>query len=29
MVREVIETPDHLAIPDVTIQPMIQDINPM
>ncbi len=29
MVLDIIETPDHLAIPDVTVQPMIQDINPM
>ena len=29
LVLEIIETPDHLAIPDVTMQPMIQDINPM
>lgn len=29
LVREIIETPDHLAIPDVTIQPMVQDIQPM
>lgn len=28
LVLEVLETPDHLAIPDVTIMPMIQDINP-
>jgi NADP-dependent 3-hydroxy acid dehydrogenase YdfG len=29
LVRTIIETPDHLTIPDVTIQPMIQDICPM
>ena len=29
LVREIFETPDHLAIPDVTIQPMVQDICPM
>jgi len=29
LVLQVLETPDHLAIPDVTIQPMIQDIAPM
>ncbi len=29
LVLDIIETPDHLAIPDVTIQPVIQDINPM
>lgn len=29
MVLDIIETPDHLAIADVTIQPMIQEINPM
>ena len=29
LVREILETPDHLAIPDVTIQPMVQDIQPM
>lgn len=29
LVLEIIETPDHLAIPDVTVLPMIQDINPM
>lgn len=28
LVKQVIETPDHLAIPDVTIQPMVQDITP-
>ncbi len=29
LVKDIIEMPDHLAIPDVTIQPMIQDISPM
>lgn len=29
LVRGILETPDHLAIPDITIQPMIQDICPM
>ena len=29
LVREILETPDHLAIPDVVIQPVIQDICPM
>ena len=29
LVKEILETPDHLAIPDVTIQPMVQDICPM
>ena len=29
LVLEILETPDHLAIPDLTIQPMIQDISPM
>jgi len=29
LVREIIAMPDHLAIPDITIQPMIQDISPM
>ncbi len=29
LVREILETPDHLAIPDITIQPMVQDICPM
>ncbi|NLZ63944.1 MAG: SDR family oxidoreductase [Lentisphaerae bacterium] len=29
LVLAIIETPDHLTIPDVTIQPMIQDICPM
>ena len=28
-VRNIIEMPDHLAVPDITIQPMIQDISPM
>lgn len=29
MIRFLAEQPDHLAIPDLTIQPMIQDISPM
>ena len=29
LVKEILETPDHLAIPDVVIQPVIQDICPM
>lgn len=29
IVRSIIEQPDHLAIPDVTVQPVIQDISPM
>lgn len=29
VVLEILETPDHLAIPDLTLQPMIQDISPM
>lgn len=29
LVVSILETPDHLAIPDVTIQPMVQDISPM
>lgn len=29
LVTCVLETPDHLAIPDVTLQPMVQDISPM
>jgi NAD(P)-dependent dehydrogenase (short-subunit alcohol dehydrogenase family) len=29
VVLDIITTPAHLAIPDVTIQPMIQDISPM
>ena len=29
LVLQVLETPDYLAIPDVTIQPMIQEISPM
>jgi len=29
LVRTVIELPDHLAIPDLTVQPVIQDISPM
>jgi len=29
LVVQVLETPDHLAVPDLTIQPMIQAIEPM
>ncbi len=29
IVRGIIELPDHLAVPDITVQPMIQDISPM
>ena len=29
LVADLLETPDHLAVPDVTLQPMIQDIQPM
>ena len=29
LVKAVLETPDHLAIPDVVLQPMVQDISPM
>ena len=29
LVRTIIEQPDHLAIPDVTVLPVIQDISPM
>lgn len=29
LVKTVLETPDHLAIPDVVLQPMVQDISPM
>ncbi len=29
VVRQIVEQPDHLAVPDITIQPMIQDIQPM
>lgn len=29
IVKNILETPDHLAIPDLTVQPMIQDICPM
>ena len=28
LVKTILETPEHLAIPDVTIQPMVQDITP-
>lgn len=29
LIRNLAELPDHLVVPDITIQPMIQDINPM
>ncbi len=29
LVADLLETPDHLAVPDVTLQPMIQAIEPM
>lgn len=29
MILNILELPDHLAVPDLTIQPMIQDISPM
>ena len=29
IIRQLAETPDHLAVPDITIQPMVQDISPM
>lgn len=29
IIKSIIEQPDHLAIPDVTVQPVIQDISPM
>ena len=29
LIRQLAETPEHLAVPDITIQPMIQDICPM
>ncbi len=29
IVKSILETPDHLAIPDLVIQPMVQDICPM
>ncbi len=29
IIKGIIEQPDHLAIPDITVQPMIQDISPM
>ncbi len=29
LVRSIIEQPDHLAVPDITIQPVIQEISPM
>ena len=28
-IRQILEMPDHLAVPDITVQPMIQDISPM
>ena len=29
IIKSIIEQPDHLAIPEVTVQPVIQDISPM
>jgi len=29
LVVKVLETPDYLAVPDLTVQPMVQDISPM
>lgn len=29
IVLNVLETPDYLAVPDITVQPMVQDISPM
>lgn len=29
LVKTILETPDHLAMPDVVVQPMVQDICPM
>lgn len=29
IIRSIIEQPDHLAVPDITVQPVIQDISPM
>ena len=29
IVRSIIEQPDHLAVPDITVQPVIQEISPM
>lgn len=29
IVRSIIEQPDHLVVPDITVQPVIQDISPM
>lgn len=29
IIRQLVEQPDHLAVPDITIQPMVQDISPM
>ena len=29
LVVQILETPDYLAVPDLTVQPMVQDISPM
>ena len=29
IVRGILEQPDHLTVPEVTVQPMVQDICPM
>ena len=29
IVKSILETPDHLAVPDLVVQPMVQDICPM
>ena len=29
IILDIIEQPDHLAVPDITVMPMIQDISPM
>lgn len=29
IIRTILEQPDHLAVPDLTVQPVIQDISPM
>lgn len=29
IIRQLAEQPEHLAVPDITIQPMVQDISPM
>ncbi len=29
IVLQILETPDYLAVPDLTVQPMVQDISPM